>query len=41
MANNLTASIALDLGTTAIKAGLLDRNGELGNIIARPAPQMA
>ena len=40
MVNNLTASIALDLGTTAIKAGLLDRNGELGNIIARPAPQI-
>ncbi|KXS31199.1 MAG: Carbohydrate kinase, FGGY [Candidatus Gallionella acididurans] len=38
MVNNLTASIVLDLGTTAIKAGLLDRNGELGNIIARPAP---
>jgi glycerol kinase len=31
-------AIALDLGTTTIKAGLLDRDGELGNIIARPAP---
>lgn len=40
MVNNLTASIALDLGTTAIKAGLLGRNGELGNIIARPAPHI-
>jgi glycerol kinase len=32
------SSIALDLGTTSIKAGLLDRDGELGNIISHPAP---
>jgi len=36
----LIASIALDLGTTSIKAGLLDREGALGNIIARPAPKI-
>jgi glycerol kinase len=34
----LIASIALDLGTTSIKAGLLDRDGEISNIITRPAP---
>lgn len=34
------SSIALDLGTTSIKAGLLDRDGELGNIVARPAPKI-
>ena len=34
------SAIALDLGTTAIKAGLLDRGGALGNIIARPAPKI-
>ncbi|MGA7749787.1 MAG: FGGY family carbohydrate kinase [Gallionella sp.] len=38
--NHLIASIALDLGTTSIKGGLLDHNGELSNIIARPAPQI-
>lgn len=32
--------IALDLGTTAIKAGLLDSGGGLGYVIARPAPQI-
>jgi glycerol kinase len=37
--SNISA-IALDLGTTSIKAGLLDRDGELGNIIARPAPKI-
>lgn len=31
-------SIALDLGTTSIKAGLLDGHGALGKIVARPAP---
>ncbi len=36
----MIVSIALDLGTTSIKAGLLDRDGELGNIIARPAPKI-
>jgi len=34
------SAIALDLGTTSIKAGLLDCDGELGNIIARPAPKI-
>lgn len=34
------SAIALDLGTTAIKAGLLDRGGELGNVIVCPAPQI-
>ncbi|MGA8862498.1 MAG: FGGY family carbohydrate kinase [Gallionella sp.] len=32
------AAIALDLGTTLVKAGLLDRQGELTNIVVRPAP---
>ena len=32
------SAIALDLGTTAIKAGLLDSGGKLGNVIARCAP---
>lgn len=36
----MTAAIALDLGTTSIKAGLLDRHGTLGNIVARPAPHL-
>lgn len=34
------ASIALDLGTTSIKAGLLDHAGVLSHIVARPAPEM-
>jgi glycerol kinase len=38
MKNKLIASIALDLGTTSIKVGLLDRGGEISNIIMRPAP---
>ena len=33
-------TIALDLGTTSIKAGLLDQHGELGNIVAHPAPEI-
>jgi len=33
-------SIALDLGTTSIKAGLLDQHGELSNITSRPAPKI-
>jgi glycerol kinase len=37
----MISAIALDLGTTAIKAGLLDSGGELGNVIARHAPQIA
>jgi glycerol kinase len=36
----MISAIALDLGTTAIKAGLLDIDGGLGKVIARPAPQI-
>jgi glycerol kinase len=35
-----TIAIGLDLGTTSIKAGLLDRDGELNNIINYPAPRI-
>jgi len=34
------SAIALDLGTTSIKAGLLDQHGELCNLVARPAPKI-
>ncbi len=34
------STIALDLGTTSIKAGLLDRGGELGNIVSHPASKI-
>ncbi len=34
----MTAAIALDLGTTSIKAGLLSHDGTLGGIVAQPAP---
>jgi glycerol kinase len=34
------SAIALDLGTTSIKAGLLDQHGELSNIVSRPAPKI-
>jgi len=34
-------AIALDLGTTSIKAGLLDRNGQLFNLVACSAPVIA
>ncbi len=34
-------SIALDLGTTSIKAGLLNQNGELTHIVSHPAPVIA
>ena len=36
----MISAIALDLGTTSIKAGLLDQHGELGSIIAQPAPKI-
>jgi len=36
----LIVSIALDLGTTSVKAGLLDQHGELSNITSRPAPKI-
>jgi glycerol kinase len=38
MATPIITAIALDLGTTSIKAGLLDSNGTLSNIVAQPAP---
>lgn len=34
----MISAIALDLGSTSIKAGLLDQHGNLGNIVALPAP---
>ncbi|OGS80680.1 MAG: carbohydrate kinase [Gallionellales bacterium GWA2_55_18] len=37
----MISAIALDLGTTSIKAGLLDQDGALGNIVAKPAPKIA
>lgn len=36
----MIVSIALDLGTTSIKAGLLDEKGRLSHIVALPAPAM-
>jgi glycerol kinase len=32
------AAVALDLGTTSIKAGLLSQDSTLGNVVTRPAP---
>ncbi|MBI5437293.1 MAG: carbohydrate kinase [Nitrosomonadales bacterium] len=37
----MISAIALDLGTTSIKAGLLYQDGALGNIAAKPAPKIA
>ena len=37
--HNISA-IALDLGTTSIKAGLLERQGDLANIVIRHAPKI-
>ncbi len=34
----MIAAVALDLGTTTIKAGLLLQDGSLGGIVAKPAP---
>lgn len=34
----MNSAIALDLGSTSIKVGLLDQQGRLGNIVALPAP---
>jgi glycerol kinase len=34
------SAIAVDLGTTSIKAGLLDQHGELGNLVIRHAPEI-
>ena len=36
----MISAIALDLGTTSIKAGLLNHDGALGNIVAIPAPKI-
>ena len=36
----MISAIALDLGTTSIKSGLLDRHGELSSIVAHPAPEI-
>jgi glycerol kinase len=41
MATSTFLAVALDLGTTAIKAGLLDESGNLGGIVSRPAPEVA
>ena len=37
----MNSAIALDLGTTSIKAGLLDRHGALSHVVARPAPEVS
>lgn len=37
----MIAAIALDLGTTSIKAGLLAHDGALGGIVSQHAPQIA
>jgi len=36
----MISAIALDLGTTSIKAGLLDGDGALSNIVAKTAPKI-
>jgi len=36
----MISAIALDLGTTSIKAGLLNGDGTLGNIVSQPAPHI-
>ena len=36
----MISAIALDLGSTSIKAGLLDSGGALDNIVAEPAPKI-
>jgi glycerol kinase len=40
MAAALTPTIALDLGTTALKAGILTNGGEFAGVLSRPAPTM-
>lgn len=37
----MIAAVALDLGTTSIKAGLLTQDGTLDGIVTRPAPAVA
>ncbi len=36
----MIVAVALDLGTTAIKAGLLSQDGTLSDVISRPAPEI-
>ncbi len=36
----MIVAVALDLGTTTIKAGVLSQGGTLGSVIARPAPRI-
>lgn len=40
MAKQLILAIGLDLGTTSIKAALLDQHGLLHDMVAQPAPRM-
>ena len=37
---SMIVAVALDLGTTTIKAGLLSQDGTLGGVVARPAPRI-
>ena len=37
----MIVAVALDLGTTGIKAGLLARDGTLGGIVSRHAPALS
>ena len=41
MDHALISGIALDLGTTSIKAALMDRQGNLQHIVSQPAPPIA
>lgn len=36
----MTAAIALDLGSTSIKAAMVDRQGVLQHLVTKPAPEM-
>lgn len=38
MDNSLISAVALDLGTTSIKAALMDQQGNLHHIVTQPAP---
>ncbi|HEY0665332.1 MAG TPA: FGGY family carbohydrate kinase [Gallionella sp.] len=41
MSTSRYSAIALDLGTTSVKAGLLDRDGVLSRVISHPAPTIS
>ncbi len=41
MDHTLISAIALDLGTTSIKAALMDREGNLQHIVTQPAPAIS